>query len=199
MRYRRAVEKLRILAGACERLKIWPVEEQLLQEAYVFGAVLEGADPVETVRLALVVNLPPEEVPWGCTPHGAGWLEDALRLDKGGFDYCWRSHLSPVPNHQIRGPVRFWSLDGPDEAVLRALTERRFADLPRLAPAPETEREQLAEELGTALSRLHGIRDSYWDPQWRREHRGSGRYPEHYLWEAVYGYLDLHDAVRPQP
>lgn len=199
MRYRRAVEKLRILADACERTKLWSPEEPFLLEAHVFGDVLEGADPVGFVQLAFVLNLPPEEVPWGCTPRGTAWLDDVLELGKGSFACYWRSHLNPVPNHQIRGPVRFWSLEGPDEVVLRTLTERRFADLPRLAPAPETEREQLAEELGTALSLLREMQASYWDPQWRREHRGSGRYPEHYLWEAVYGYLDLHDAARSQP
>jgi hypothetical protein len=39
------------------------------------------------------------------------------------------------------------------------------------------------------------VRDSYWDYDWRREIRGSGRYPEHELWEAVEGYLDLLDAT----
>ena len=39
-----------------------------------------------------------------------------------------------------------------------------------------------------------GARDSYWDYDWRRENRGGGRYPEHELWDAVNGYLDLHDA-----
>src|SRR5689334_3755228 len=84
-----------------------------------------------------------------------GW-RTGLRLDKGGFAYWWRSHLSAVPNHHIRAPVRFWSQEGPDEAVLQALAERRLGDLARLAPSPQAEREQLAEELAAALSRLCG-------------------------------------------
>ena len=40
-----------------------------------------------------------------------------------------------------------------------------------------------------------GARDSYWDYDWRRENRGGGRCPEHELWEAVEGYLDLFDAA----
>lgn len=64
MRYRRAIEKLRVLAEACESVKNWPLEDPFLLEAYVFGAVLEGADPLESVEVALVINLPPEEVPW---------------------------------------------------------------------------------------------------------------------------------------
>jgi hypothetical protein len=39
------------------------------------------------------------------------------------------------------------------------------------------------------------VHASYWDHDWRREHRGFGRYPEHHLWEAVHGYLDLYDAA----
>ncbi|HEX7268081.1 MAG TPA: hypothetical protein VF256_11710 [Streptosporangiaceae bacterium] len=195
MRYRRAVEKLRILAEACESVKDWPPEDPFLLEAYVFGHVLEGADPLESVEVALVINLPPEEVPWESSPQGAAWLEDRLRLDKGGFAYWWRSHLSAVPNHHIRAPVRFWSQEGPDEAVLQVLAERRFGDLARLAPSPHAEREELAEELATALSRLRAVHASCWDHDWRREHRGFGRYPEHHLWEAVHGYLDLYDAA----
>jgi hypothetical protein len=37
------------------------------------------------------------------------------------------------------------------------------------------------------------VHASYWDYDWRRANRG-GRYPEHELWEAVQGYLDLLDA-----
>ena len=101
---------------------------------------------------AVAINLAPEEVPWGSSPHGTQWLADQLRLSKGGFEYWWRSHMDPVWNHHIRGPVQFWSHDGPDEAVLSALAERRFADLPRLKPSPDMAREQLADDLDAALS-----------------------------------------------
>jgi hypothetical protein len=100
-----------------------------------------------------------------------------------------------VPNHRIRSPVRFWSQEGPDEAVLQALVDRRFDDLPRLAPSPQAEREYLAGDLAAALRRLRVVHASYWDHDWRREHRGFGRYPEHHLWEAVQGYLDLYDVA----
>ena len=76
------------------------------------------------------------------TPRGTLWLADYLRLSKGGFAYFWRSHLDPVANHHIREPVRFWSLDGPDEDVLQALAERRLDGLPRVTSAPEAQREQ---------------------------------------------------------
>ena len=195
MRYRRAIAKLQALAEACESVKDWPPGEPFLLAAYVFGDVLQGADPLEDVEVVLVLNLPPQEVVWESSPHGTMWLADRLRLSKGGFAYWWRSHLDPVSNHHIHAPVRFWSQEGPDEGVLRALAERRFDDLPRRTPPPPAQREQLAAELEAALSHLRAVHASYWDRDWRREHRGSGRYPEHHLWEAVHGYLDLHDAA----
>lgn len=85
MRYRRAVEKLRILAEACESVKRWPPEDPFLLEAYTFGDVLRGADPLDCVEVVLVLNLPPQDVVWGSNPHGTVWLADHLRLSKGGF------------------------------------------------------------------------------------------------------------------
>lgn len=118
MRYRRAVEKLRALAEACAQQRDWPGEDPLLLEAYVHGVVLDGPDELDRVEVVLVLGLPPEQVPWVSTPRPAMWLEDSLRLNKGGFAYCWRSHLDSVSNHRIQRPVRFWSREGgPDEAV----------------------------------------------------------------------------------
>ena len=106
MRYRRAVDKLQELARACERVKDWPPEDPFLVSVYVFGDVLDGVDALDNVQVAVAINLAPEEVPWGSSPHGTQWLADQLRLSKGGFEYWWRSHMDPVWNHCIRGPVR---------------------------------------------------------------------------------------------
>ena len=188
-----------MLTDECESAKNWPPEEPLLLEAYAFGDVLRGADPLDCVEIVLVLNLPPQEVVWGSTPHGSAWLADRLRISKGGFCYWWRSHLDPVWNHYVREPVRFWSPDGPDENVLQALAERRFADLPRQVPSPAARHDQIISERDAALRRLREIHGAYWDNDWRREHRGLGRYPEHELWEAVDGYLELRDAAAQPP
>jgi hypothetical protein len=138
MRHRRAVEKLRILAETCERVKLfWFDTEPFLKAVYAFGEVLDGADPLDDVQVAVAINLPPEEVPWESTPERADWLADELRLSKGGFLYFWRSYLDPAWNHYIRGPVRVWSVDGgPDEQALAALEARDFGSLNRLVPDP---------------------------------------------------------------
>ncbi|MGW0802087.1 DUF7711 family protein [Nonomuraea sp. NPDC002799] len=194
MRYRRAVERLRMLADACDQTRRVPANEPFLREAYVFGDLPAGTDPVDQIQAVFVLNLPAVEVAWESHPPGTAWLVDFLRLDQGGVAYWWRSHQDPVANHLIRSPVRFWSLDGPDREVLDALAERRF-DGPREGP-PDAgeERAQVEAELRTALAHLREVRGSYWDRQWRREHRGLGRSPERHLWEAVAGYLDLLDV-----
>jgi hypothetical protein len=198
MRYRRAVEKLRLLADECEKIGFYPPwDEPFLVAIYAFGEVLEGTDPLEAVQVTGVVRVPPEEALWGSSPHGTEWLADRLRLSKGGYEYWWRSYLDPVRNHYIRSPVRIWSQDGPDTETLDALAERRFSDLRRLTASPAEERLQVRDELDAALRHLREVRDSYWDDSWRRDHRGNGRYPEHELWDAVYGYLNLLDASVP--
>jgi hypothetical protein len=198
VRYRRAVERLRMLADACQHATSWPPDDEpFLREAYVFGDVLGGADPVDHIKVVMVLNLPPEEVPWESQPHGTEWLVRTLRLDKGGFAYWWRSRHEPVWNHYIRDPVRFWSVDGPDEEVLQALAERRFADLPRVVAAPGEEHAHTTAALDVALTHLREVHANYWERDWRRENRGNYRYPENALWEAVEGYLDLLDAKDP--
>jgi len=200
MRYRRAVEKLRLLADECEKIGFYPSwDEPFLVSFYAFGDVLEGTDPLDEVQVVGMVRLPPEEVPWGSSPHGTEWLADRLRLSKGGYEYWWRSHLDPAWHHYIRSPVRIWSQDGPDTQTLDALAERRFSDLRRLTPTPVDQRLQVRDELDSALRHLRQVHDSYWDNEWRRDHRGDGRYPEHELWDAVYGYLNLLNAIKGAP
>jgi hypothetical protein len=200
MRYMRAVQKLRLLAEECQRVGHWPPEEEpFLVSMYAFGDVLEGADPLEAVQVVGVIRVMPEEAPWGSEPVGTAWLTDILPLNKGGYQCWWRSYLDPVWNHYIRSPVRIWSQDGPDTETLDALAERRFSDLRRLTASPVDERLQARDDLDAALRHLRQVHDSYWDHDWRRDHRGGGRYPEHQLWEAVYGYLNLLDATSSVP
>jgi len=108
MRYKRAVEKLRILAETCERAKIfWFDTEPFLKAVYAFGEVLDGADSLDAIQVAVAINLPPEDVPWECNPEGTDWLANELRLSKGGFMYFW-----PLPGERTVGSGRRVSRPG---------------------------------------------------------------------------------------
>lgn len=198
MQYRRAVERLRMLAEACEQTRRVPADEPFLREAYVFGDLLEGTDPIEAIEVVFVLNLPSEEVSWGSHPPGTAWLVDFLHLDKGGIAYWWRSNRAPVANHRIDEPVRFWSLAGIETEVLEALAERRFSSARQQTTAARRPPAQVEAELRTALDHLRSVHKGYWDRRWRRAHRGLSRYPEHHLWEAVQGYLELLDEQHDQ-
>lgn len=76
----------------------------------------------------------------------------------------------------------------------RAATHRPAEDHGRSDRAARADRRRAA----TALARLRAAHGSYWERDWRREHRGNGRYPEHHLWDTVHSYLDLLDVHRNQ-
>lgn len=194
MRYQTAVRHLRSLAEECERPNRIG-DEPLLVGAYVFGDLLDGPDELERVQLAFVLNLPPEQVTWYADPSEGQWITDLLRLGKLPLEWYWRPQAWPAWNHYIRGPVRFWSLDGPDEQVLDALAERRLDGLPRQWPEPAAEREQLRAEVAAAYEHLRQVEQAYWEREWRRTHKGYGVYPEDHLWRAVHGYIELKAAV----
>ena len=70
MRYKRAVEKLRILAETCERVKMfWFDTEPFLKAVYAFGEVVDGADPLDAVQVAVAINLSPGGSPVGIQPR----------------------------------------------------------------------------------------------------------------------------------
>ncbi len=72
----------------------WFDTEPFLKAVYAFGGVLDGADPLDAVQVAVAINLPPEEVPWESSPEGTDWLANELvvvgrnqqrrRGDRGG-------------------------------------------------------------------------------------------------------------------
>jgi hypothetical protein len=197
MRYATAARRLQMIAEECDRhAKVW--DQPLVVAAYVYGSLLEGPEEVEVVQVALVVDLPPDEVTWWADPPPAAAFAETIGLGKAPVEWWWRPVLWPVWNHEIRGPVRFWSLDGPDEDVLRAIAQQRLDALDRLVPTAEEELEQLEEELSAGLSHLRKVTEAYWDREWRRDHRGLGLYPEHHLWRAARGYFDLLAAVGPR-
>jgi len=190
MRYDTAVRRLRIIADSCERPNRL-ADPPVLVAAYVFGDVLDGRAEFPRVQVAFVIDAPPEEVTWFAEPPVGVGIVSLLDLEKAPVEWYWRPLVWPVWNHAIRGPVRFWSVAGPDEDVLEALGQRRFADLHRLVPTADEELAQLEVELEASLAHLGRVVEGYWDREWRADHKGFGSYPEDHLWRAAHGYLDL--------
>lgn len=176
VRFDTAVDRLGKIADACSYVARYRDE---LSAAYAYGDILTGAD-VEVVRVALAVDMPPEELPWRAEPADLRGLAGVLRLDRAPVRWVWRPAGERVGNYEIVGPVLFWTRDdGPDAVVLQLLRDRRLADLPR--EGVDADAVQLTRDRDRALRHLRDLTDCYWEPGWRREHKGSGISPEDHL------------------
>src|SRR5918996_1182655 len=125
MRRATAIKNLRSLAELCDRVN-FPGEDPMLLEAYAFGDVLDpDVEDLDVVSVALVLNLPADEVTWWAFPQVCTALMDALRLDRTPVQAFWRPSVWPVWNHVIRRPLRFWTHDGgSDDEAFVALSNR---------------------------------------------------------------------------
>lgn len=197
MKYSTAVARLRSLAAELDRLAGFD-DDFLLEEAWVFGELLDGPDGVDVVFLALVVDLPAEEVTWCARPAPAEALASLLRFEKYPLRWFWRPTVWPVWNHAVDRAVRFWSkVGGTDAETLDGLAYRRLDDLRFVAP-PDAEalRGQLLIDHEAARLHLQHVVDRYEDAEWRRGHKGFGVYPEDHLWWAAKGFLELETAIK---
>ena len=197
MRRDTAVRRLTTIAEECQRISgLWEDEQPVLTAAYAFGELVDGAVEVEYVQVAFVLNRPAVELAWGAEPDSCGWLVDVLRLDRTPVDRYWRPADRPVTNHLIVRPLRIWSAEaGVENKALQALTDGSCESLRLPSSPPHEAHEQLATELAASLAHLRAVEASYWEQDWRREHRGGSIYPESHLWNAVHGYLDLLSAT----
>jgi hypothetical protein len=197
VKYSTAVGRLRAITAELDRLAGFD-EAFLLEEAWVFGEVLDTPNQLDVVSLALVVDLPPEEVTWWARPAPAEALTSLLRFEKYPLRWFWRPTVWPVWNHAIDRAVRFWSKGaGADTPALDALASRRLDDLTVVAPpGDEALRGQVLIDHEAAQLHLRQVVDRYDDAGWRREHKGFGVYPEDHLWWAAKGYLELDAALK---
>ncbi|MDQ4070420.1 MAG: hypothetical protein M3203_13270 [Actinomycetota bacterium] len=169
----------------------WPLEE-----LWAGGELLEDHQQLEAGTVVLVVDLPPDELPWLATHPAAEWVGGELRLGKRPFLWSYRPALWPVWNHRHRRLVRFWTArDGTDAAVIEALREGRLPDLPVAAPAAAELVDQLRVELAASHRHLRKVLASYWDPGWRRLHKGPDTSAEDQLWRAAQATVEIGDAL----
>jgi hypothetical protein len=196
VRYSTAVARRWSCAADLDRLN-GMADEPLLIEAWVFGELLELPQDLEVVSLALVVDLPSEDVPWYARPTPAEHAISLLGFEKYPLRWFWRPAVWPVWNHAIDRAVRFWSRTGTDTPVLDALAHREVEALPMIGPpSVEALREQLVIEHGAARDHLRGVLDRYDDRDWQCEHSGLGLRRDDHLWCAAHGFLDLDAALR---
>lgn len=182
---------------ASERLRLrasdigWPLEE-----LWVTGGLLSLTDTLEAGSVALVLDVPADELPW-LVLHPAGeWVGEQLRLGKRPMQWCYRPLAWPVWNHEHRRLVRFWSArDGLDAAVVDALRSRRFDHLSVIEPSIEQLTAQLREELTVSRRHLRSMLATYWENDWRWKHKGFGESPEDHLWRAATAVSEITDAL----
>jgi hypothetical protein len=190
-----AIKRLTDVADSLDRAAEWP--DVTVTAAYVYGALLRSEPEFERVEVALVVDEPPEEVPWMSRPRHLESLAALLRFTKLPLTWRWRPAQWPIWNHEIDRAVRFWTApSGRDHAVLDALANGSLDAI--TVEAPATPDELLAElqiEHDVSHRNLAKVIESFYEQDWRRAHRGDGIYPEDHLWWATAAFLELDDAV----
>lgn len=165
----------------------WPLEE-----IWVTGGFLDEADEFGVGGVVLVLDVAADELPWSA-PHPVGdWVGGQLRLNKRPLSWCCRPSVWPPWNARHRRVACVWSASaGTDEDMIEAL--RSGAPSAVVSPDVGDFVEQLDAELTSSRAHLRRILGSYWEPDWRREHRGETR--EDQLWQAANAVTEIEDAL----
>lgn len=189
MKWNRAVHHVEALATTCADMAAKPdsIFPLRVTGLWVAGDILGPARDLDTILVALTVDLPVPEVPWLTEPPGSRHWGNAVRLPQLPFRVCWRSAHAPVWNHLIDRPARVWSVeDGTDQHVLDALHGGRGAEVRTAAPVDLPAR--LAADLAISHQALTTRTADYADRRWRP---GKIEPVADALWQASTGYLDL--------
>lgn len=200
MKYSTAVGHLQSLGEQATEGLRWGVVEAgpgwPLAELWVAGELLEGPDRLERGEVVLMLEVPPEELPWVALHPAGEWVGEMVGLRKRPIAWWYRPLGYPAWNARHRRVVRFWTAAGGlDEEVIEHLRHRRLDALEVVEPDPETLRRQLGAELAVGRRHLREVLDRYWDRDWRADHKGLGIYPEDHLWRAAEGVRQIEDAL----
>jgi hypothetical protein len=164
-----------------------------VRQLWTFAEMLEPAHDLEWIPVALVIDLPVDEVAWLTEPLGAEHWSNSTRLNRNPFTSRWRSVHAPVWNHDIVRPVMFW--DAENDAVQDALDALRAGEGERVrsaAPSAAEFEARMAEELATCLAEVRRCTKVYTDKRWAP---GKMTPIADALWSANVGYLDVLDAI----
>jgi hypothetical protein len=196
MKWSSGIRKLRELAEVSTDLAEAPAARFTLPVTELWAArwiVETPRDDLDWVTVAVVADLPVDEVPWLTKPHGAEHWENYTRVSKQPIVTLWRSAHAPVWNHYLDRPALFWDREtGLDEDALKALSEGRGEDVRIPAPGSEEFRARLEDDLAVSLKALRKRTKKYEDRRW-----GPGKMTPvaDALWEASNGYVDLLDGL----
>ena len=192
MKWTRAAHHLAELAEKCGDLPASFFRFQVV-ELWVFGELLDVPRDVEVIEVALVADLPVDEVPWLSEPAGAEHWANSTRLSRNPFAAVWRSSEAPVWNHRIERPALVWSAaDGVHEEALVAVSDGTGELVRTAAPTPEELRRRVEDELAVSLRALRRANQDYTDRRW-----SPGKLAPYSdaLWRTTSGYLDLLDVL----
>ena len=195
MKWSRAVHHVESLSQACAEIAIRPpsIFPLRVTQLWAVGDLLGPPRDLETVIVALCVDLPADEVPWWSEPAGAQHWANATRLAKNPVLAWWRSAHTPVWNHRIVRPALVWDdADGVRQDVLDALRDGRGESVRTDPPPEDLLRSRLDEELAVSLRALRRCTQAYEDRRWTP---GKTEPVADALWRAGDGYLDVLDAV----
>ena len=169
MKWTRAVHHLEALAQTCAEMTTRPgsIFSLRVVQLWAVGDILGAVRDVETVTVALAVDLPVDDVPWLSEPPGAQHWARATHLSKNPVIALWRSVYAPVWNHNINRPALLWdSASGLSEETLTALKAGRGDRVRLPAPTPDELRAHLDDELTVSLRALRDATRAYQDRRW---------------------------------
>lgn len=191
MKWATAVKQVRSLADACAERADRSVGADALRVTGLWAVenLLGASRDLDWVRVALVVDLPPEDVPWFCTPPGAVRWAESTRLSKNPVTAWWRSEHVPVWNHRIVRPALVWDVaSGVREDVVTALREGRGSEVGQPPPSAEEFASRMADELQVSHAALETRTRDYDAKRWGRTPLERIADP---LFDASLGYLDV--------
>ncbi len=191
MKWSTAVQHVEALANACaEKAALAsPIIPLRVTRLWAVGDILGPVADLETVTLALSVELPVEDVPWWSVPPAAEAWANSTRMSRNPILAWWRSAHAPVWNHRIVRPLLVWDdVSGVNPSALEALREGRgqAAGLPE--PRPDELADRLRAEAAVSLAALRARTQEYDERRWGRGKLESIADP---LWRAADGYLDV--------
>jgi len=171
MKWSRAVHHLEELAHACAEIAglpetIFPLR---VTQLWAYGDVLtsNGSD-LDSLQVALGVDLPVDDVAWFCPPPGSKHWSQATRLSKNPIVSMWRSTRAPVWNHHIRRPLAIWDERGGIATGAFSALRNGKADALRLPePAQHEMCTRLEAELAVSLRALDSAAAAYEERRFR--------------------------------